>query len=124
MTADERLSVTPMSYNSVRDWHRGADVIVVGFGGAGSYAAVIVSLPVLSFDSSLEAVPLPLGETQLLEAEEDLISIKPMFSASYSFLHEMLSENQTLIGSEVLSWPISTNCGHSIFVRLRKGRRC
>ena len=40
MNADESLSITPMSYNSVRDWHREADVIVVGFGGAGSCAAI------------------------------------------------------------------------------------
>ncbi len=40
MTADEELSITPMSYKSVRDWHCEADVIVVGFGGAGSCAAI------------------------------------------------------------------------------------
>ncbi len=40
MTADERLSITPMSYNSVREWHGETDVVVVGYGAAGSCAAI------------------------------------------------------------------------------------
>ena len=45
------------------------------------------------FNNSLSALPLPLGENEKLEADENYDSLTPMITIAYSFPEHMLSDN-------------------------------
>ncbi len=62
--------------------------------GAINIPGVVSLMPYDTFFSdAVSALPLPLGETERLKADENFDSLTPMFSAAYNFPDEMLSDS-------------------------------
>lgn len=86
---EEERDIKSQRTRSLDPWDAFADIP-----GAINIPGVASLMPFdVFFGSALSALPLPLGETERLSADESFDSFTPMFSAAYDFSEDMLTDS-------------------------------